>query len=56
MKKDGSTPFEGDQSMGGFKLTNLATPTQDTDAATKEYVDLAVQGLDLKSVRQGRDH
>ena len=48
VKKDGSTPFTGDQSMGGFKLTNLATPTQDTDAATKQYVDLAVQGLDLK--------
>lgn len=47
--KDGSTPFEGDQSMGGFKLTNLATPTQDSDAATKQYVDLAVQGLDLKA-------
>ena len=48
VKKDGTTPFTGDQSMGGFKLTNLATPTQDSDAATKQYVDLAVQGLDLK--------
>ena len=48
IKKDGSTAFEGDQSMGGFKLTNLATPTQDSDAATKQYVDLAVQGLDAK--------
>jgi len=48
VKKDGSTAFTGDQSMGGFKLTNLATPTQDSDAATKQYVDLAVQGLDAK--------
>ena len=49
LRKDGTTPFEGDQSMGGFKLTNLGTPTQDSDAATKQYVDLAVQGLDLKA-------
>lgn len=48
VKKDGSTPFTGNQSMGGFKLTNLGTPTQDSDAATKQYVDLAVQGLDAK--------
>lgn len=47
--KDGSVPFEGDQSMGGFKLTNLGVPTQDTDAATKLYVDMAVQGLDAKA-------
>ena len=46
--KDGSVAFTGDQSMGGFKLTNLGTPTQDTDAATKLYVDMAVQGLDTK--------
>ncbi|QNJ25977.1 putative capsid decoration protein [Synechococcus sp. SYN20] len=52
VKKDGSVAFEGDQSMGGFELTNLAIPTQDSSAATKQYVDLAVQGLDLKeSVR-----
>jgi hypothetical protein len=46
--KDGSVAFTGDQSMGGFKLTNLATPTQDSDAATKLYVDSAIQGLDTK--------
>lgn len=46
--KDGSVAFTGDQSMGGFKLTNLGTPTQDTDAATKLYVDSAIQGLDTK--------
>ncbi len=46
--KDGSVAFTGDQSMGGFKLTNLGTPTQDSDAATKLYVDSAVQGLDTK--------
>ena len=25
--------------MGGFKLTNLGTPTADQDSATKKYVD-----------------
>ena len=48
IRKDGTIPFTGDQSMGGFKLTNLAAPTKDSDAATKQYVDLAVQGLDAK--------
>ena len=38
-KADGTRAFSGDQSMGSNKLTNLATPTARTDAATKEYVD-----------------
>ena len=37
---------------GGFKLTNIDTPTVGTDAATKAYVDSVAQGLDVKlSVR-----
>jgi phage-related tail fiber protein len=41
-----------DVSNGGFKLTNLADPTAGTDAATKQYVDAAAVGLDVKpSVR-----
>lgn len=41
-----------DVSLGGFKITNLATPTADTDAASKSYVDAARSGLDVKqSVR-----
>lgn len=52
ISKTGSVAFTGDQSMGGNKLTNLATPTNDTDAATKAYVDAIKQGLDVKdSVR-----
>lgn len=44
--------FTADHSAGGNKLTNLATPTAGTDAATKNYVDAAVQGFDWKqSVR-----
>jgi hypothetical protein len=36
-------------SMGGNKITNVGTPTSDTDAATKAYVDSAAQGIDWKA-------
>jgi hypothetical protein len=49
IKRDGTVAFTADQSMGGFKLTNLAAPVANTDAATKTYVDnLASSGLTLK--------
>lgn len=35
--------------FGGQKITGLGTPTADTDAATKAYVDGIAQGLDIKS-------
>lgn len=35
-------------SMGGQKVTSLGTPTADSDAATKAYVDSVAQGLDVK--------
>ena len=39
-------------SFNSQKITGLATPTADTDAATKAYVDATRQGLDVKeSVR-----
>jgi hypothetical protein len=38
-----------DLSIGGFKLTNLADPVGDQDAATKAYVDAARSGLDVKA-------
>lgn len=38
-----------DLSMAGFKLTSLGTPTADTDAANKGYVDSVAQGLDPKA-------
>jgi hypothetical protein len=35
-------------SLNSQKITSLATPTADSDAATKAYVDSVVQGLDIK--------
>lgn len=37
-----------DISWGGFKITNLGTPTTTTDAATKAYVDGVLAGLSWK--------
>jgi hypothetical protein len=52
IKRAGTVAFTADQSMGGFLLTNLGTPTAGSDAATKTYVDTVVNGLDWKpSVR-----
>ena len=45
IKKDGSVAFTGDINAGSHKLTNLATPTDAADAATKGYVDSKVQTL-----------
>ncbi len=36
-------------SLNSQRITNLATPTAATDAATKAYVDSAVNGLDWKA-------
>lgn len=38
-----------DYAFGGFKITGLADPTNDQDAATKYYVDTVAQGLDVKA-------
>lgn len=38
----------GAVSLNNQRITGLATPTADTDAATRLYVDSAVQGLDPK--------
>ena len=35
-------------SLNSQKITNLATPTASTDAASKSYVDGVSQGLDVK--------
>lgn len=49
IQADGGQAFTNDQSMGGFKLTNLGTPSSATDAATKGYVDGVATGLDVKA-------
>lgn len=49
VKKDGSVAFTADQSFGGNKVTNIGTPTSNTDAATKAYVDSVAQGLNVKT-------
>jgi hypothetical protein len=49
IKKDGSVAFTTDQSFGGNKITNVGTPTSNTDAATKAYVDSVAQGLSVKT-------
>ncbi len=40
----GNVTFIGELDMGNNKIVNLATPTANTDAATKAYVDSAVSG------------
>jgi len=49
---DGSVSVTDDLDLGNNKITNLAEPVNDTDAATKIYVDSTAQGLVVKdSVR-----
>lgn len=42
IKADGTRAFTGAQSLGGFGLTNVASPSAATDAANRSYVDNAV--------------
>lgn len=44
LQKDGSIAASANIPLGGFKITGLGTPTVDTDAATKLYVDGLVGG------------
>ena len=39
LKKDGTTPLTGKLNLKSNKIIHLSTPTSDTDATNKEYVD-----------------
>ena len=39
LEKDGTVAMTGDLNVGNNKIVGLATPTSNTDAATKKYVD-----------------
>lgn len=43
-----SLQLQGNMDANSNKITNLSEPTADSDAATKLYVDNAVEGLDVK--------
>jgi hypothetical protein len=43
---DGSNPMVGPLNMNGFQIDNLATPTSDTDAVNRAYVnDIVANGI-----------
>jgi len=48
LKLNEFTAPDGAVSLNSQKITNLATPTADGDAASKSYVDGVAQGLDVK--------
>lgn len=48
MLLDGTQAMTADMLLGGFKITNLGTPSGAADAATKGYVDGLATGLDVK--------
>jgi hypothetical protein len=48
IKKDGSVTFTADQSMGNFKLTNLAAPVSANDAARLIDVQNSAAGISAK--------
>lgn len=52
IQQDGSRAFTADQSMGGFKLTNLASPVAANDAVPKSYVDAVAEGIKPKEAVQ----
>lgn len=45
IRVDGTRAFSGEQSMGGFKLTNVANGTALNDAVNKSQLDFATAGL-----------
>ena len=52
LKIEGSRAMAGDLDMGGNKITNLKTPTADTDAASKRYIDETLSESHLTASRK----
>ena len=50
---DGTSPLTGDINASGNKITNLDPPTQNLDAATKQYVDDGLAAQDSISELDG---
>ena len=48
LKKDRSVQMTGDLNVGGHKITNLKTPTSDSDATTKKYIDNLVHHTSIQ--------
>lgn len=46
INKDGTKAFGANQSMGGFRLTNVGDATANGDAVSRSYGDTRYQGLD----------
>ena len=44
---DGSVPMTGNLDMNGNRITEVGTPTADTDAANKAYVDEALESVTI---------
>lgn len=49
IRSTGSVAMGASLSMGGFTITNLGTPVNGTDSATKSYVDALANGLSFKN-------
>lgn len=49
IRSTGSVAMAASLSMGGFTITNLGTPVNGTDSATKSYVDALANGLSFKN-------
>ena len=47
IKKDGSITMTNNLNFGNKKIFGLATPSSNTDAANKKYVDDNIGSLDL---------
>ena len=50
MLLDGSQAMTADMDLGGFNIVSLAEPSASGDAATKNYVDVAIAAVDFTSV------